>query len=172
MALLVFFANFDDFDSSGKPLRGRIGENGMTTVDYVAAGYQPITLPSGRHYGDLLGVQRDGNGSIEFEWPDHIREWESFKDALIADPRSAEIIQTSLAAPALGVALSLFLSAIDSLMSRQTPEHLATFLNLWMAFQGAILSLTDSGALTPGIVDEIKAIAAGLNIVLPDPPAP
>ncbi|MEM1427738.1 MAG: hypothetical protein AAGF75_14450, partial [Cyanobacteria bacterium P01_H01_bin.130] len=140
---------------------------------WLAAGFQPIDVPSWVNFGDWSTVRSLENGGVEFEFPDHVRHWEAFKDAIIADPRSQEITQAALQTPPLGAALPLFLSAIDSLIQGPTPQRLVTFHEMWLAFRAIIESLTAAQVLLPGIVDDISAIALGFEIELPDTvPAP
>ncbi|MEM1425931.1 MAG: hypothetical protein AAGF75_05185 [Cyanobacteria bacterium P01_H01_bin.130] len=146
----------------------RIGGDPREGTNLLAKGFVPIVVPSWVNYGEWLAVRSLANGGVEFEFPAHVRNWEGFKDALIADQRSQEITAAAFAHPALGTALTLFLAAIDTLEQRATPERLITFQRMWLAFRSVLESLMTAQVLEAGIVDEIKAIALTFDIELLD----
>ncbi|MEM1425676.1 MAG: hypothetical protein AAGF75_03875 [Cyanobacteria bacterium P01_H01_bin.130] len=131
-------------------------------------GWQPIEVPSWVEFGQWTQVRRLDNGGVEFDFPPHVRRWDAFKDALVQDARSQAVTQAAFSHPELGTALTLFLSAIDTLDQRATSERLVTFHRMWLAFRGFIESLTTAQVLEPGIVDRLKAIALTFEIELPD----
>ena len=161
----IFFARFD---GPGLALELQRDGDRAARSALMRSGFQPVTVPSWTTFGQWSGVRLLENGVIAFEFPPHVRRWDAFKDALIQDARSQEIMAAALSHPALGTALTLFLAAIDTLEQRATPERLITFQRMGLAFRGVLESLTTAQVLTPGIIDEIKAIALTFDIELLD----
>ena len=166
----IFFARFD---GPGPAVELRRDGDRAARLSLIQSGFQPVTVPSWVEYGNWLAVRLSENGGVVFDYPPHVRPWDAFKDALVQDARSQEIMAAAFAHPALGTALTLFLASIDTLGQRATPERLITFQRMWLAFRDVLESLTTAQVLQPGIVDEIKAIALTFDIELLDElPAP
>ena len=165
----IFFARFDE---TGAAVETRSDGNDQKRQKLMQAGFVPVTMPEWVEPGAWSGIRQLDNGGVEFDYPPHVRQWDEFKDALIGDERSQSITTAAFSHPAFGTALTLFLASIDTLDKRATPERLATFYGMWLAFRGVLESLTTAQVLEAGIVDAIKAIALNFDIVLPDPPAP
>ena len=161
----IFFARFD---ASGNLIESRSDGDQGVRQRLMQAGFAPVTIPEWVEPGAWSGVRQLDNGGVVFEFPEHVRPWDAFKDALIQDGRSQAITVAAFSQPALGTALTLFLASIDTLEQRATPERLLTFYRMWLAFRGLLDSLVTAQVLEAGIVDAIKAIALTFQVVLPD----